>query len=112
MLSVELHESVGPRATFRLSRNILRSGDEIVAVYSAGLWRTQTNCFLVLSIADDVHLTYSNEKAMSLAHGPFDRLFVVDGLIHAGEREGSILSRFDEPVLGSSVSRRSELLQS
>jgi hypothetical protein len=103
MLSVELHklvtgekENVGPRTSFRLSRNILQSEQDIVAVYSAGLWRTKTNCFLVLSINADVQLTYSNEKARSLAHGPFDRLFIVDGLIHAGERDGSILSRFDE----------------
>jgi hypothetical protein len=103
MLTVELHklvtgekENVGPRITFRLSRNVLEAGDETVAVYSAGLWRTHTNSFLVLSISDDVHLTYSDEKNKSVVHGPFDKLFVVDGLIHAGERDGSILSRFDE----------------
>jgi hypothetical protein len=103
MLSVELHklvtgekENVGPRVTFRLSRNVLESGDETVAVYSAGLWRTHTNAFLVLSITDDVHFTYSHETSNSVSHGPFDKLFVVDGLIHAGERDGSILARFDE----------------
>jgi hypothetical protein len=103
MLSVELHklvtgekENVGPRTHFRLSRNILQSDGEIVAVYSAGLWRTQTNCFLVLSIAADMHVTYSDEKAKSVAHGPFDKLFVVDGTIHAGERDGSIVARYDE----------------
>jgi hypothetical protein len=103
MLSIELHklvtgekENVGPRLTFHLSRNVLRSGADVVAVYSAGLWRTQTNSFLVLSISDDVHLTYSNETAKSISHGPFDKLFVVDGTVHAGERDGSILSRFDD----------------
>jgi hypothetical protein len=103
MLWNELHklvtgekENVGPRVSFRLSRNVLEARDETIAVYSAGLWRTNTNCFLVLSIAADVCLTYSNEKAKSVAHGPFEMLFVVDGLIHAGERDGSILSRFDE----------------
>ncbi|HJQ81365.1 MAG TPA: hypothetical protein VJ828_15495 [Lacipirellulaceae bacterium] len=103
MLFVELHklvtgekEKVGPRNFLRLSRNVLEAGEETVAVYSAGLWRTHTNSFLVLSIAADLHITYSNEKSKSLAHGPFEKLFVVDGLIHAGERDGNILARFDE----------------
>jgi hypothetical protein len=105
VISIELHklvtgekERVGPRDTFRLSRNVLQAGDETVAVYSAGLWRTHTNCFLVLCISDDLHLTYSNETGRSLQYGPFDKLFVVDGLIHAGETDGSILARFDEPT--------------
>jgi hypothetical protein len=58
VLFVELHklvtgekEKVGPRNFLRLSRNVLAAGEETVAVYSAGLWRTHTNSFLVLSIA-------------------------------------------------------------
>ena len=103
MLYVELHklvmgekEKVGPRNFLRLSRNVLEAGDETVAVYSAGLWRTHTNSFLVLSITADLHITYSNEKSKSVAHGPFEKLFVVDRLIHSGERDGSILARFDK----------------
>jgi len=103
MLSVELHklvtgekENFGPRISFRLAQNVLQSGNDIVAVYSAGLWRTQTNSFLVFTITAGVNLTYSNGKAKSLSHGPFDKLFVLDGTIHAGERDGIILARFDE----------------
>jgi hypothetical protein len=105
MLSVELHKlvtgekvNVGPCDSFRLSRNVLQTGDEMVAVYSAGLWRTSKNCFLVLSIGPNVQVTYSSETAESEAHGPFEKLFVVDGAVHAGEREGSILARFEEPT--------------
>jgi hypothetical protein len=103
MLFVELHklvtgekEKVGPRNFLRLSRNVLEAGDETVAVNSAGLWRTHTNSFLLLSIAADLHITHSNEKSKSIAPGPFEKLFVVDGLIHAGERYGNILAQFDE----------------
>ena len=87
---------MGPRPSFHLSRNVLQSGDEIVAVYSAGLWRSQTNSFLVLCIGEDVSLTYADETKKSVVHGPFDKLFIVDGTIHAGERDGTIVSRFDE----------------
>jgi hypothetical protein len=44
----------------------------------------------------DVSLTYSDETKKSVSHGPFDRLFIVDGTVHAGERDGTIVSRFDE----------------
>jgi hypothetical protein len=69
--------------------------DETVATFVGGLWRTQTDSFLVFGVGLDVSLIYSNGKAKSLRHGPFEKLFAVDGTIHAGERDGTILARFD-----------------